>query len=99
MVSANTVDIILYCIIPIYQLSRRFSRCVPPGPRGDPARRVCPQEVFRTDMDQPDECEDLQFTEWFRTAWSVDNLRRVVDNVTVVTERAYPSSSSSESGQ
>ena len=49
-------------------------------------------------MDQPDECEDLQFTEWFRTPWSVDNLRRVVDNVSVVTERVYPSSSSSESG-
>ena len=34
----------------------------------------------------------------FRTPWSVDNLRRVVDNVTVRTERVYPSSSSSESG-
>ncbi|KAF0289185.1 E3 ubiquitin-protein ligase Ubr3 [Amphibalanus amphitrite] len=64
-----------------------------------PEKEFTGQEVFRTDMDQPDECEDLQFTEWFRTPWSVDNLRRVVDNVTVVTERVYPSSSSSESDE
>lgn len=49
----------------------------------EPERPPTGQEMYCSTVADRDDCTDLCFSEWFATPRSSDNLRRVIDNITV----------------